>query len=211
MKELDHEERITGRFVMYQLSEWRGAVRIAAKSIGNQMRNVFAGKRRKNDLLHFCAGVLHGVKPAPQRMSSIDLVVPIGADQHQVLQIGPGQQVLNQIERGRVEPLEIVEEQRQWMIGACENTYESSEHDLEAVLRLLRGKLRNGRLFSYDQLQFGDEVDDEPSIWAQRLMKGLTPARQLGVVLAQKRSHKTLESLHQRRIGNVALVLVELA
>ena len=126
MKELNYEEWVAGRFIMYQLREWRGTLQIAAKSISNQMRNVFAGEGRKNDLLYFGADVLYGFKLAAQRMSSIDLVVPIGADYQQVSQIGPGQQVLNQIERGRIEPLEIVEEQRQWMIGACEYTYESS-------------------------------------------------------------------------------------
>jgi hypothetical protein len=40
------------------------------------------------------------------------------------------------------------------MIGAREYTYESPEHHVEAGFRLLLGKLRNRRLFSYDQLQF---------------------------------------------------------
>jgi len=33
-------------------------------------------------------------------------------------------------------------------------------------------------------------------------------ARQFGVALAQKRPHQALKGLHQRRIGNVALVLL---
>ena len=41
--------------------------------------------------------------------------------------------------------------------------------------------------------------------------KRLAPTRQLGVALAEQRPHQALKGLHQRRIGNVALVLVELA
>ncbi len=35
-----------------------------------------------------------------------------------VLQIRPGQHILDEIERGRVEPLQVVEEKRQWMVPA---------------------------------------------------------------------------------------------
>ena len=90
----------------------------------------------------------------------------VGADQHQVLHIRPGQQILEQIERCRVEPLQIVEKQGQRMFRPCEYADESPKHQLEAALRLLWRKLRNGGLFSDDELQFGDEVDHEPSVRA---------------------------------------------
>ena len=47
--------------------------------------------------------------------AAVDFVIAIGTDQHEVLQIGPGQQVFEQIERRRVEPLQVVEKKRQWM------------------------------------------------------------------------------------------------
>ena len=78
-------------------------------------------------------------------------------------------------------------------------------------MRVLRRKIRDRRLFSDDELQFGDEVDHEPSVRAQRLAQGVAPARQLGLALAQKRADKALKGLRQRRIRDVALVLVELA
>src|SRR6266403_677697 len=42
-------------------------------------------------------------------------------------------------------------------------------------------------------------------------MQGVAPARQLGVAFTEKWSHKALESLGERRIRDVALVLIELA
>src|SRR5207244_12576409 len=42
-------------------------------------------------------------------------------------------------------------------------------------------------------------------------MQGVAPARQLGVAFTEKRSYKALKSLGERRIWDVALVLIELA
>ena len=52
---------------------------------------------------------------------------------------------------------------------------------------------------------------DELTIRAQRLAQSVAPAGQLGLALAQKRADQALEGLRQRRIRDVALVLVELA
>ena len=165
-EELNGEKRIAGRLLVHQLRERRGALRLAAKRIRNQLPEVVTGERRKRDLLHLAAGVLDRLKLARQRMGGIDLVVPIGADQHQVLQIRPGQQILEQVERRGVEPLQIVEEQRQRMFRAGEDADEPPEHELKTALCLLRRKLRDRWLFTDDELQFGDEVDHEPPVRA---------------------------------------------
>jgi len=128
-----------------------------------------------------------------------------------VLQIRPGQQILHEVERRRVEPLQIVEKQRQRMFRSGEHGDEPAEHQLETALRLLRLELRDRRLFSDDELQLGDEVGHEPCIRLERLQKRAAPDRQLGVALAEKGAHKALKGLHQGRIGDVAIILVELA
>ena len=97
------------------------------------------------------------------------------------------------------------------MFRPREDADESPEHQLETPLRVLRGQFGDRRLFSDDQVQFRDEVDHEPSVRPQRLQKRFAPTRQLGFASAEKRPHQALKGLHQRRIGDVALVLVELA
>ena len=129
------------------------------------------GERRQADLLHLRSGLADRLELARQRMSGVDLVVPVGADQHQVLHIRLGQQVLEQVERRRVEPLQIVEEQRQRMVRPGEDADEPPEHQLETALRLLRLELRDRRLVADDELQFGDEVGHEPCVRPQRLQK----------------------------------------
>ena len=104
--ELNGEERIATGLLVHQLRERRGALRLAAKRVRKQLPEMLSAERRKRDLRDRSACGLDGVEHAHQRMSGIDLVVPIGADQHQVLQVRPGQQILQQVERRRVEPLQ---------------------------------------------------------------------------------------------------------
>src|SRR5258707_9720774 len=97
------------------------------------------------------------------------------------------------------------------MFRAGEDADEAPEHELKTALCLLRRKLRKRWLFTDDELQFGDDVDHEPPVRTERRMQGGAPARQLGVTFTEKRSHKAPKSLSERRIRNVALVLIELA
>ena len=76
-------------------------------------------------------------------MGGIDFVVAVGTDHHQVLHIRPGQQILEQVQRGRVEPLHIVEEQREWVLRPCEDADESPEYELEPALRVLWWQIRD--------------------------------------------------------------------
>src|SRR5262249_61538870 len=82
-------------------------------------------------------------------MACIDFVVPVGADQHQVLHIRPGQQILYQIERRGIEPLQIIKEKGERMFRPCEYTDESTEHQLKASLRILWRGFREWRPLSH--------------------------------------------------------------
>ena len=49
-----------------------------------------------------------------------NLIVAVGADQQQMPHILLGQKILDEIEGRGIEPLQIVEEQRQRMLGAAQ-------------------------------------------------------------------------------------------
>lgn len=104
-------------------------------------------------------------------------------------------QMLEKVERCRVQPLQIVEEQRERMLLARECPEETPEHHLESILRVLRRKLRDRRLFPDHELQLGNEVDDELTIRAQRLDQGFPPSAELLIALREKRADKSLECL----------------
>src|SRR5262249_12646151 len=196
---------------MYQVRERRGALGLAPQSVRDQLSEMSPGERRKRDLCYLSTGGPVAAEFVHQRMGGGEFVVPIGTDQHEVLQIRPGQQILQQIERGRVEPLQVVEEKRQWMLRPGEDADEPVKHLLEAPLRVLWRKLEDRWLVSDDKLQLGDNVDHEPSVWAQRLQQGLAPTAQLRFVFAEQRPDEALKRLKERRIRDVALVLIELA
>ena len=60
-----------------------------------------------------------------------------------------------QIQRGRVEPLQIVEKERQRMLRPGEYAEEAPEDQVEAALRVLGRKLGNRRLLADDELSSG--------------------------------------------------------
>ena len=97
------------------------------------------------------------------------------------------------------------------MLRSRKHADEPPENQLEPALRVLWRKNRDRRLFSDDELQFRNEVDDKQGVRAERLLKGVAPDAQLCFALAQKRTDQALKRLRQRGIRNVALVLVELA
>src|ERR1700694_575890 len=97
------------------------------------------------------------------------------------------------------------------MLLAHEHAEEAPENHLEAVLRVLRWQVRDRRLLSDHELQLRNEVDDEPTVRAQRLAQRAPPSAELRLALAQNLAHQALEGLAQRGVGNVALVLVDLA
>src|ERR1700716_4204244 len=149
---------------MHQLREGCSTLRFAAERIRNQLGEVFAGERRKRDLLYPRTRGLDGLKLAHQRMHGIDLIVPISADQHQVLQIRSGQEILQQVERRRIEPLEVVEKQRERVLGSSEYADKPPEHQFETPLRVLRLKIRDWYLFSNDEFQFRNQIHDQQSV-----------------------------------------------
>src|SRR5215471_8036593 len=122
-----------------------------------------------------------------------------------------GQQMFEQIARGRVEPLQIVKEQSQGMLGASEYGQETPEDQEKTSLRVLGRKLRERLLLADDKFQVRDQVHHKPAMWAQGFTERLTPVSEFDVALRQERTDKALKSLCQCGIGNVALVLIELA
>src|ERR1700730_2692624 len=135
----------------------------------------------------------------------------IGADQQQVPHFRVRDEMLEEVERCCIQPLQIIEEQRERVLLAREHPEEAPEHHLEAVLRVLWRQVRDRWLFPNHELQFGNEVDDELTVRAQRLAQGIPPPAKLRLAPAQERAHKALEGLGQGGVRDVALVLVELA
>jgi hypothetical protein len=112
-----------------------------------------------------------------------------------VLHISLGQQILEQIQRGCIQPLQVVEEQRERVFLARKHPNKAPENHLEAVLRILRRQVRDGRLCSDNELQLGDKIDDQLAVRTQRLLESVPPPAERCLALAQKRADEALEGL----------------
>ena len=92
------------------------------QSVGDNPAYILEPERLQDDLQHPSAGLTDRRHPQHQRMRGSGLLIPIGADEKQVIEIRLGQQVLEKLERRNVQPLQVVEEQRQRMLRLGEDT-----------------------------------------------------------------------------------------
>src|SRR5882724_9124902 len=122
-----------------------------------------------------------------------------------------GQHVLQQVRSRRVEPLQIIQEQHEWLSRLYEHAQETPEHPSEAVRDVLGWDLRGEWLRADDQLELRNQADNELGIFAQRRLHALAPPEHFPIRAAQELSDEAAAGMHQRGVGNIALVLIELA
>lgn len=143
--------------------------------IGDEPADIVEPERRQHNLLDSCSSFADGLEGPHQGMRETDLVVTVGPDQQQVPDIRLANQPLQEFKRCRVQPLQVVEEQHKRVLGSCKRAEEPPEHHLEAVLRILRRQIGNGRLLPDEVLELGDEVDDQLTMRAERLRHAIGP------------------------------------
>src|ERR1700758_1649611 len=112
------------------------------QSIGDKPADIVEPKRRQYNLMHPGIGFTDRLKRSQKRVRGSDLVVSIGPDQQQVPHLRMRDQVLEEVERRCIKPLQIVEEQRERVLLPREYAEKPPENHLKAVLRFLR---REGR------------------------------------------------------------------
>src|SRR5882757_2597000 len=97
------------------------------------------------------------------------------------------------------------------MFRSREHADEPTEYQLETSSRILGRQIGSRRMVSDNELQLRNELDDEPCVGAEGIAERVAPWRQIGFALSQKSLDQALKRLSERRIRNVALVLIEFA
>src|ERR1700751_956789 len=103
--------------------------------------------------MHPRIGITDRLERPRKRVRGSDLVVSIGPNQKQVPHLGVRDQVLEEVERRCIKPLQIVEEQRERVLLPCEYAEKPPKNHLKAVLRVLGRQVRNRWLSSDHKLQ----------------------------------------------------------
>ena len=199
-EELEGEERVAICLRVHQMGQLNRTLRFAAQRIRNQLREILTAERRKHDVLYRRPRVSERLELAHERMGDTDFVVSIGADEYQVPNIWLGQQLFDEVQGGRVEPLQVVQKQRQRMFRAREGRDEAPENEPKAALRVLWRQFRDRRRLSDDELRFWNEVHDE-------LVRSRPPRRcrvsrhaaSSASLLPEERADQTLQGLPERR------------
>src|SRR5260370_19021907 len=119
--------------------------------------------------------------------------------------------MLEQFKGRLVQPLQIVEEQSQRVVRPGECADEPPEHQLEAVLRVLRRKLGDGRLLPDDKLELRNQVDDELTVWTHGLPQRILPMVYFLIPSSQDLINECPKGLRERCVRDVPSVLVEFA
>lgn len=96
------------------------------------------GERAERDLDDARARLPRPVQRQHERVRCGHLVVAVRTDEQEVARLGVCEQLEEEIEARRVGPLQIVEEQHERPRVRREHPEEAAEHQVEAVLRLLR-------------------------------------------------------------------------
>src|SRR5580704_3245657 len=209
-QKLDRKEWIAAGLFVNQLRQRPRALEVTVYGTGGKPADIVEPEGRQHYLTHPRIRFLYRLQRSQKWVSGIDLVVPIGADQQQVPHLRVRDQMLDEVERGDIQPLQIIEEQRERMLPPGEHAKKAPEHQLKSVLRFSRRQVGDGRLFPDDELQFGNEVDDDLCVRAKRLCQGASPLLHFRFTLDEDLADQGLEGLRQRRVRYVALVLVEL-
>src|ERR1700686_3529107 len=149
------------------------------QSIGDKPSDIVEPKGCQHDLLDRRSGIANRLERPQKRVRGTDLVVSIGPDQKQVPHLRVRDQVLEEVERRCIKPLQIVEEQRERVLLPREYAEKAPENHLAALLRVLRRQVRNRWLSPDHELQRGNEVDDKLTVRAQRLAQGVPPPAKL--------------------------------
>jgi hypothetical protein len=91
--------------------------------------------------------------------------------------------------------LQIIKKKCERVLLAGEDPEEGPEHRLEPVLRILRGKLRHGRLFAEHKLKLGDKVYQKLAVQTGCIPNRVPPVPNLCLALAQHLADQGLEGL----------------
>src|SRR5258706_6938300 len=99
----------------------RGRTRSGSQCMASELADIVESKRRQHDLLNPRSSLADRLQGPRKRVGRTDLVVPVGSDQKQMPHFRMRDQMLEEIERCGVQPLQIVEEQRERVLLAREH------------------------------------------------------------------------------------------
>src|SRR5262245_44605488 len=132
----------------------------------------------------------------PDEGARLDLLGPVGAHEQDVTRARVEGEALEEPKRGRVGPLEVVQEEHERTLGGSEARGEGLEDEVEAVLGLRRPDLCRWRMLAQEALQTWHHVADDAGATPQHRARPAYPRLLDLRWLLQEPSGHALERLH---------------
>ena len=112
-------------------------LRFHPQRVGDEPSHVAGRQRLERDLLDIRPSVADPLQRPDERMRGVEFVGAVGANQQEVPHVRFCDQVLKEFEGRSIQPLQIVQEQRERMLRLGESADETPENHLESIPRLL--------------------------------------------------------------------------
>jgi len=130
-------------FFLHQLRQGLGVLTLAVHGIGNQVLDMVERQWCERNLGDPDSRLSDPSNVRRRGSNGRHFVVAISAHQQQIANVRMSYEMPEKIERRRIQPLQVVEKQRQRVFLPREYADESPEHHLEAFLRFQRGQIPN--------------------------------------------------------------------
>ena len=208
-EKLQGEIGVAACFGVHQRGQGLALAGRAVERCGHQLRRLPHFERAQRHHAHPGAALAHRLAPLHQGVGGPHVGGTVGAHHQHAAHILLGHQVGQQLEAGRVDPLDVVQAQHQHRSAGRQRADELAEHGLQPHLRFQRRQLGRRRLVADDERQLGNEVQHQASVRPQRFGQRAPPWGQHRLTLCRQAAHQGTHCLRQREVGDVVVVLVE--
>ncbi len=206
-----HKQGIAGGALDDELRERTGSGRRLAEGLGDQRLDLGDAELAQGQLHDLAAAATNGLEAQPGRVAGLELLIAHGDDEQQVtLSLVVGEE-LEQSQGPRVGPLEVVEEDREWVSVPGAGPHKAAKYQVVAVLRSLWPQGLDTREDADDELELGEQVAEHPAVDRQRLAQMDAPGSELVHGRAQDPTDEDAEGLGESLAGRPAARLGELA
>src|SRR4051812_37509829 len=142
-------------------------------------------------------------------MFRVEFGLTISTDKQNISERPVVRQAFEKIKGRWIDPLQVVQEQDERMLGLGEHADKAAKGLLESDLTILWRHFRRKRLLADDQRKLRNEIDDEFRVQAERIHQCAPPLPKLDVTPVQQLLDDLTKRLGQRCVRNVRSLTVE--
>ena len=137
------------------------------------------------------------------------LVVAVSANEQQMARVAMGDEILDQRQSRRIEPLQVVDKNNQRVLWPREDADEPLEYQLKPKCRFGRRECGRRRLWTDQANKLRNEIGQQAGMIANRFSNGVPPTADIFLTATQDLANESLERLGQRGIRDVFKTEVE--